>query len=86
MEPVLDEIFLEKDRTLLIVVPVAVIGITLIGVATYGQAVLMAFVGQRVIADLQSRVFAHILPLRPRLLPRHGVGPGWSRGSPTTST
>lgn len=62
MEPVLDEIFLEKDRTLLVVVPVAVIVITLIrGAATYGQAVLMAFVGQRVIADLQSRVFAHIL-------------------------
>ena len=62
MEPVLDEIFLEKDRTLLIVVPAAVIVITLIrGVATYGQAVLMAFVGQRVIADLQSQVFAHIL-------------------------
>ncbi|MCY4406776.1 MAG: ABC transporter transmembrane domain-containing protein, partial [Rhodospirillaceae bacterium] len=62
MEPVLDEIFLEKDRTLLIVVPIAVIGITLIrGGATYGQAVLMAFVGQRVIADLQSRIFTHIL-------------------------
>ncbi len=62
MEPVLDQIFLEKDRELLIVVPVAVIVITLIrGAATYGQAVLMAFVGQRVIADLQSRVFAHIL-------------------------
>ena len=62
MEPVLDEIFLEKDRTLLIVVPIAVIGITLIrGAATYGQAVLMAFVGQRVIADLQSRIFTHIL-------------------------
>ncbi len=62
MEPVLDEIFLEKDRSLLVVVPVAVIAITLIrGVATYGQGVLMAFVGQRVIADLQSRVFAHIL-------------------------
>ena len=62
MEPVLDEIFLEKDRTLLVVVPVAVILITLLrGAATYGQAVLMAFVGQRVIADIQSRVFAHIL-------------------------
>ena len=62
MEPVLDQIFLEKDRELLIVVPLAVIVITLIrGAATYGQAVLMAFVGQRVIADLQSRVFAHIL-------------------------
>ena len=62
MEPVLDQIFLEKDRTLLIVVPIAVIGITLIrGAATYGQAVLMAFVGQRVIAELQSRIFAHVL-------------------------
>ena len=62
MEPVLDQIFLEKDRTLLVVVPVAVILITLIkGAATYGQAVLMAFVGQRVIADLQSQTFAHIL-------------------------
>jgi subfamily B ATP-binding cassette protein MsbA len=62
MEPVLDEVFIEKDRDLLILVPLAVIGVTLIkGVATYGQSVLMAFVGQRVIADLQSRVFAHIL-------------------------
>ena len=62
MEPVLDELFLKKDRTLLIVVPALVLVITLIrGAATYGQAVLMAFVGQRVIADLQSRVFAHIL-------------------------
>ena len=62
MEPVLDQIFLEKDRALLIIVPIAVIGITLVrGAATYGQAVLMAFVGQRVIADLQSRIFAHLL-------------------------
>ena len=62
MEPVLDEIFIEKDRTLLIAVPAAVIALTLVkGAATYGQAVLIAFVGQRVIADLQSRVFAHIL-------------------------
>lgn len=62
MEPVLDEIFIEKDRTLLIAVPAAVIALTLVkGAATYGQAVLVAFVGQRVIADLQSRAFAHIL-------------------------
>ncbi len=62
MEPVLDQIFIEKNRDLLITVPAAVIVITLIrGAATYGQAVLMAFVGQRVIADLQSRLFAHIL-------------------------
>jgi len=62
MEPVLDDVFIEKDRTMLYLVPLAVIIITFAkGFATYGQSVLMAFVGQRVIAEIQSRVFAHIM-------------------------
>ncbi len=62
MEPVLDQVFIEKDREMLILIPIAVLIVTGIkGAATYGQAVLMAFVGQRIIADFQSRVFAHIL-------------------------
>ena len=85
MEPVLDQIFIEKDRTLLITVPVAVIVITLIrGAATYGQAVLMAFVGQRVIADLQRRVFAHILRFDLAFF-QDTASASWSPGLPTTS-
>ena len=62
MEPVLDKVFIERDRQMLILVPVAVVFVTLIkGAATFGQGVLMAFVGQRIIADLQSRIFRHLL-------------------------
>ena len=62
MDPVLDDVFIKQDRTMLYVVPIAVVVVTFAkGAATYGQSVLMAFVGQRVIAELQSRVFAHIM-------------------------
>ena len=62
MQPVMDDVFIKKDRDMLILVPVAVILITLVkGAATYGQAVLMAFVGQRIIAELQTRLFRHVI-------------------------
>jgi subfamily B ATP-binding cassette protein MsbA len=64
MEPVLDDIFIAGDRTMLIAIPLAVLAITVIkGAATYGQSVLMAWVGQRIIADLQARLFAHLMRL-----------------------
>jgi subfamily B ATP-binding cassette protein MsbA len=62
MEPVLDDVFIDKDQDMLILVPVVVIIVTLLkGAATYGQAVLMAFVGQRIIADLQTKLFGHVI-------------------------
>jgi len=62
MEPVLDEIFDKKNRTMLVVLPLAVIAVFFIkGAAGYGQAVLMKYVGQRIIADLQKRLFAHLM-------------------------
>tara|TARA_Y100001970_G_scaffold293928_1_gene444728 strand:+ start:17299 stop:18969 length:1671 start_codon:yes stop_codon:yes gene_type:complete len=62
MEPVLDQVFIDRDNSMLIVVPAAVVAITLIkGIATFVQGVLMAYVGQRIIANLQSRIFHHIL-------------------------
>ena len=62
MESVLDDVFIDKDREMLILVPCVIIIVTLIkGAATYGQSVMMAFVGQRIIADLQSRLFNHVI-------------------------
>ncbi|MBJ26134.1 MAG: lipid A export permease/ATP-binding protein MsbA [Alphaproteobacteria bacterium] len=62
MEPVLDEVFINQDQSMLILVPIAVIGVTLIkGMATFAQGVIMAFVGQRIIANLQSSIFLHLL-------------------------
>ncbi len=62
MEPALDRVFLEHDRAMLLLVPLAVIGLALLKAAVgYGQAVVMARIGQRVIADLQRRLFDHLI-------------------------
>jgi subfamily B ATP-binding cassette protein MsbA len=62
MEPVLDQVFVKQDRTMLLLVPLAVIVMAAVkGGATYGQAVTMNHVGQRIIADLQTRLFAHLM-------------------------
>ena len=64
MEPVLDDVFINGDRTMLVLVPIAILIMTLVkGAATYGEAVLMAFVGQRIIADLQNQLFGHLVRL-----------------------
>ncbi|MFQ5984406.1 MAG: lipid A export permease/ATP-binding protein MsbA [Alphaproteobacteria bacterium] len=62
MEPVLNDVFLNKDTRMLMVLPVAVIAIFLVkGGATYGQAVFMSTAGQRIIADIQMRMFTHLM-------------------------
>lgn len=64
MQPVLDDIFIKGDRTMLIAIPLVVLAITLVkGAASYGQAVIMSWVGQRIIADLQIKVFGHLMRL-----------------------
>ena len=59
MEPVLDKVFVERNVTMLYLIPLAVIASALVkGSANYGQGVLLSHVGQRIIADLQVRLFA----------------------------
>lgn len=62
MQPVLDDVFLKQDRLMLILVPIAILVIAAIkGFSTYGQAILMNFVGQRIIANIQVRMYAHLI-------------------------
>ena len=62
IEPVLSEVFENKDEAMLVALPLAVVAVfTLSSGANYGQAVLMHYVGQRIIADLQKRLFAHLM-------------------------
>ncbi|MCH7543685.1 MAG: hypothetical protein IIB65_08610 [Proteobacteria bacterium] len=64
MKPIIDDVFVEKDRAMLLVIAFSIFGVfALKGAATYGQAVLMNYIGQRVIADLQLRMFAHLMRL-----------------------
>ncbi|PWR20099.1 ABC transporter permease [Zavarzinia compransoris] len=58
LDPAIDEIFVNKDPTALWVVPLAVVAVALVkSVADYIQSVQMAYVGQRIVADTQLRLF-----------------------------
>jgi len=62
MQPVLDDVFLRRDATMLYLVPAAVVAIALIkGAASYGNAVAMNYVGQGIISAVQLRMFAHLM-------------------------
>ncbi|MEN8231657.1 MAG: lipid A export permease/ATP-binding protein MsbA [Thermodesulfobacteriota bacterium] len=66
VKPLLDEIFFKQDRTMLMLVPLAILGIFLIkGLFSYGYNYLLVKVGQSVIRDLRNLLYSHIqsLPL-----------------------
>ncbi|MDX1411189.1 MAG: lipid A export permease/ATP-binding protein MsbA [Nitrospirales bacterium] len=67
VQPVLDEIFIERNRDLLLLLPLAVLGVALLkGALAYGQAYLMSYIGHWLVADVRQQLFVHIvrLPIR----------------------
>lgn len=62
LDPAIDEIFVNKNPTALWLVPLAVVGVALVkSGADYIQSVQMAFVGQRIVADTQLRLFERFM-------------------------
>ena len=62
MQPVLDDVFLNRDRTMLVLVPLAILAVAVVnGLASYGQGYLMGTTGQRIVAEIQVNLFAHLM-------------------------
>ena len=62
MQPVLDEVFLNKNTQLLLLVPIAVMTIAIVkGVASYGESIFMEYSGERIISDVRYRLFSHLM-------------------------
>ena len=62
LEPVIDKIFAEKNQDMLWPIGLAVLATFAVkGAANYGQAVLMSVVGQRILTDMQIRLYAHLM-------------------------
>ena len=58
MEPVVNDIFVNRNPDMLVPVGTAVLAVFLVkGLANYGQATLMAYVGLRIVTDSQNRLF-----------------------------
>ncbi|HYB44346.1 MAG TPA: ABC transporter ATP-binding protein [Candidatus Methylomirabilis sp.] len=61
VKPVMDNIFVKHDRFMLEVVPIAIVAIYVAkALAGYGEAYLMASVGERVVAGLRRELRDHI--------------------------
>jgi subfamily B ATP-binding cassette protein MsbA len=62
MQPLLDKVFVERNETLLLVIPAAVIVLALVkGLAGYAQSVWMTTIGQRIVANIQLKLFARLM-------------------------
>ncbi|MDC3086471.1 ABC transporter ATP-binding protein/permease [Pelagibacteraceae bacterium] len=62
LDPAIDKIFLDKDESMLLLIPIAIILTLLIkSVATYIQIVLLNGVAQNIIADTQIKLFKKII-------------------------
>jgi subfamily B ATP-binding cassette protein MsbA len=80
VKPVLDDVFFKKDLVMLKLIPLAIIGIFILkGVFDYGQAFLMSYVGQKIIADLREKIYNHIQSLSLSFFTRNPTGVLMSR-------
>lgn len=62
MQPILDDIFLNKNRDMLYIIPLAVLVIfTVKSLATYGQNLILQLMGQRILATMQQQLYRHMI-------------------------
>jgi len=80
VKPVLDDIFFERNRTMLKLIPLAIIGIYFArGVGMYVQSYLMSYVGERIILTLRTRLYDRIQDLPISFFQRERTGVLMSR-------
>ncbi len=62
IKPIIDEIFVRRNEDMLLPIALAVFAVFAAkGLATYGQSVLMSYVGHRVVAELQHGLYARVI-------------------------
>jgi subfamily B ATP-binding cassette protein MsbA len=77
---VLDGVFEAKDKTLLWVLPLVLVGFAIVrAVCDFGQQFLMSSVGHRVTQDLRNSVNKHVLTLAPDFFVKHSTAELLSR-------
>ncbi len=71
VKPVLDEIFINKNESLLLILPLALFAVAVLkSVFNYGQNYLMNYVGNQVITDIRQELFGKLIRLP---VPYHDV-------------
>jgi subfamily B ATP-binding cassette protein MsbA len=64
VKPVLDEIFINKNESLLLILPLALFAVAVLkSIFNYGQNYLMNYVGNQVITDIRQQLFGKLIRL-----------------------
>ncbi len=64
LQPVFDDVFYKGNPDLLFLISGSVfVAFAIRGFASYGEAITMSVIGQRIICDLQNRLFSHLMKL-----------------------
>ncbi|WP_416897588.1 MAG: ABC transporter ATP-binding protein [Minwuia sp.] len=80
MEPIINEIFINKDAAQLYTIPLLIMGIfTVMAVATYGQHYILRAVGVKVTTDLQNDLYSRMIRSDLRYFYQETVGQSISR-------
>lgn len=80
MQPVIDDIFLNKNSNLLVIVSVSLFVVFAVkGLATYGQNYIMQCLGQRIIINMQIELYRHMLYSDLKLMTKESSGKVISR-------
>lgn len=62
VQPTIDQIFLTHNRHMLVLLPLMIMAtFSIKGIAEYFQTYLIKFVGQRILTDLQMKMYEHLL-------------------------
>ena len=80
IKPVLDEIFVNKNETMLKILPLIVlVVVTAKGMCLWGNSYLTSCVGQQIIADMRRKLYNHIQALPFSFFDGHSTGDLMSR-------
>jgi ATP-binding cassette, subfamily B, bacterial MsbA len=80
VQPVMDEIFVNRDSGRLIAIPLTIAAVFVFkAICDFGQYYLMAFIGQSVIRDLREQMFAKLEEMSVGFFVRHSTGELLSR-------
>ena len=75
MKPVVDDVFDQKNESRLWIVAFTVLATFLVkSIANYTQAMLMHFVGLRILSDMQNRLFSHLSRMDLAFFHNHATG------------
>lgn len=75
LEPVFDYIFVNRDESMLTLLPIIVVALAILkAAASYGQGLVMRSVGQRIMCGMQLDLYKHLVHADLALFHSHGAG------------